>query len=315
MTQLVLSTCNIISSAPCIIRPSGPEQPTNELQNSLLTNFRTAQSISPPTTFSKRIDSSSTNGISKFTPPAYDSISRDCANYYIPTVNWKACRLLEEQDQYEITVKLFILPEANLANGKKYANDAIQLVLKALNVDYVDLLIVSFPSNESCERYAGPTSVDSTSKSYNDEEKLMTWAALEDLHKRSIVKRLGVADFGVERLTSFLKRVRVRPEVNQISARDCHNVDAALLKLAKTEKIELYTHQDCSDILPRDSLFWLLGNDRGDGDILSKINQSLSGELTEVSPKWVVKYTAVTRERGVIENKGYFALASMAEDR
>jgi glutamate--cysteine ligase regulatory subunit len=36
----------------------------------------------------------------------------------------------------------------------------------------------------------------------------------------------------------------------------------------------------------------------------------MKGDLT---PEWVVKYTAVVRDRGVIENKGYFAAAELKE--
>ncbi|CCU82592.1 gamma-cysteine synthetase regulatory subunit [Blumeria hordei DH14] len=306
MSRLVLSTSNIISSAPCIIRQSGPEKANFELCNSLLTNFRTARSLSPPTASAKRKDCSNTNGFPRFPLQVFEPITRDCASYYVPTVDWAACRLLEKQDQYEITVKLFFLPEANLADGH---------VLKALNVDSIDLLIVSFSCNEFQELDAESRLVDSTFKSANDEIELETWAELEEFHKRGVVKCLGVADFSGERLASFLTRVRVRPKVNQINAKDCHFVDATLLKLAKREKLELFTHQDCSDMMPRDSLVWLLRNGRGEGegDILSKINQCLSNELSEVSPKWVVKYTAIIKERGVIENKGYFALASITE--
>jgi glutamate--cysteine ligase regulatory subunit len=30
-----------------------------------------------------------------------------------------------------------------------------------------------------------------------------------------------------------------------------------------------------------------------------------------VEPQWVVKYTAVVKDRGVVENKGYFAVAEL----
>lgn len=33
----------------------------------------------------------------------------------------------------------------------------------------------------------------------------------------------------------------------------------------------------------------------------------------EVQPLWVVKYTAVVRNRGVVENKGYFAVAELTD--
>jgi glutamate--cysteine ligase regulatory subunit len=33
----------------------------------------------------------------------------------------------------------------------------------------------------------------------------------------------------------------------------------------------------------------------------------------DVAPQWVVKYTAVVKDRGVVENKGYFAVAELRE--
>jgi glutamate--cysteine ligase regulatory subunit len=33
----------------------------------------------------------------------------------------------------------------------------------------------------------------------------------------------------------------------------------------------------------------------------------------DVEPQWVIKYTAVVRDRGVVENKGYFAGAELNE--
>lgn len=37
----------------------------------------------------------------------------------------------------------------------------------------------------------------------------------------------------------------------------------------------------------------------------------MEGLRGDIEPQWVVKYTAVVRDRGVIENKGYFAMAEI----
>jgi glutamate--cysteine ligase regulatory subunit len=34
----------------------------------------------------------------------------------------------------------------------------------------------------------------------------------------------------------------------------------------------------------------------------------------DVEPQWVVKYTAVVKDRGVVENKGYFAVAELKDE-
>ena len=33
----------------------------------------------------------------------------------------------------------------------------------------------------------------------------------------------------------------------------------------------------------------------------------------DIKPQWVIKYTAVVHDRGVIEDKGYFAMAEVQE--
>ena len=38
--------------------------------------------------------------------------------------------------------------------------------------------------------------------------------------------------------------------------------------------------------------------------------QKMTGQVV---PQWVIKYTAVVRNRGVVENKGYFACAKYVE--
>lgn len=220
--------------------------------------------------------------------------------------------LAEEPSQYDITVKLFYLPGASVKDRPRHTKDAVDLVLKELGVHSIDLLIVSFPGmsfDGDCEWEADKKN----SAQGNDEEEIGSWPALEELHSQGIVKRLGLAEFGSEKLARFLAAVKVRPQVDQVNVKDCCNVPPPLLKLAKREQIELLTHNDCTDILPSGTLRELLGQGVRGAGVLSESKRGMDGMKGDLTPEWVVKYTAVVRNRGVIENKGYFASAELKE--
>ena len=85
-------------------------------------------------------------------------------------------------------------------------------------------------------------------------------------------------------------------------------VPKSLILYAKQEKIELLTHNDCTNILPEGTVRELLGSGEKGFHLLADTSKALHGDL---EPQWVVKYTAVVRDRGVIENKGYFAMAEI----
>lgn len=303
-----------MAGGPGIIRKPGTDRSNLELVNSLRSNFLAAQQdYSPPL--------SATNGTSR---NSYDEdkpshrpqvsvwTTRDGSDYYIPTIDWSMSGLAEEPSQYDITVKLFYLPGAVVSERPRYTQDAVQLVLKELGVTAIDLLIVSFPGMSfegDCEWKADKKN----SEQGNDEEEIKSWQALEDLYNQGVVKKLGIAEFGSEKLSRFLSRVKVRPEVDQINVKDCCNVPPPLIKLAKVEGIELLTHNDCTDILPSGTLRELLGQGVRGAGVLAESKRGIDGMKGDLTPNWVVKYTAVVRDRGVIENKGYFAAAELKE--
>jgi glutamate--cysteine ligase regulatory subunit len=303
-----------MAGGPGIIRKPGSDKSNLELVNSLRSNFLAAQEdYSPP--------QSATNGSGRNSEdedklPQRPQVSiwttRDGADYYIPTIDWSLSGLAEERSQYDITVKLFYLPGVSVAERAQYTQDAVQLVLKELGVKSIDLLIVSFPGmsfDGDCEWEADKKN----SAQGNDEEEVASWPALEELHIQGIVKRLGIAEFGSEKLSRFLARAKVRPEVDQINVKDCCNVPPPLIKLAKVEGIELLTHNDCTNVLPSGTLRELLGQGARGAGVLSESKRGIDGMKGDLTPKWVVKYTAVVRDRGVIENKGYFAVADLRE--
>ena len=229
-------------------------------------------------------------------------IGRDGTTIYIPAVDFSKSGLSEERSQYDITVKLFFLPSANISERCVHTQEAIDLVLNELHVPSIDLLIVSFPgvsfdADDDDDDEDEGTENDQEQERIHLNEMIKTWKTLEHLHSQSVVAQIGLA--------------QIRPSVDQINVRDCCVVPKSLILYAKQEKIELLTHNDCTNILPKGTIRELLGCGPHGIHLLLDTENNPEGLCGEVEPQWVVKYTAVVRDRGVIENKGYFAMAEI----
>lgn len=305
-----------MSGGPSVIRRPFFEKSNTELTSSLRANFTAHQS-------------SSTNGATPSKPKYTTWTTNTDSALYIPTHT--PSPLSEPRESYDITVKLFYLPNIPADRRCAQTREAIELVLKELGASCIDLLIVSFPGisfdaeDEDSDFEDPPSAPQSTSES-NDggcadaqvppediETMITTWRSLEKLHEEGLVSRLGISEFGVTRLSKFLEQTKIKPSVNQINVRDCCVVPKPLIMYAKQQKIELLTHNDCTNILPRGTLRQILGSEgNGCGVLAGKDNAD--GLKGDVEPQWVVKYTSVVKDRGVVENKGYFAVAELREE-
>lgn len=307
-----------MTTGPSVIRL--PTEKSNvELINSLRANFLAAQhSNIEQNGGTTSEDDQGSNSSSSWT-------ERDGDTLYIPAIDFAQSGLVEERDQYDITVKLFYLPGIPASRRCAHTREAIELVLKELHVDSIDLLIVSFPgvsfdadddSEEEEEdnlSKAGSGSGESGSSEQADDfdSIVKSWHTLETLAEKGQIAQLGIAEFGTDRLARFLPQTRIRPSVDQINVRDCCVVPKSLILYAKQEKIQLLTHNDCTDILPRGTTRELLGPGDKSAGILASSPDAADGLQGDIEPQWVVKYTAVVKDRGVIENKGYFARAEV----
>lgn len=81
--------------------------------------------------------------------------------------------------------------------GYEKTKKAVDLSLKKLGVDYIDLELL----HQSMSDYYG------------------AWRALEELYHKGKIRAIGVANFYPERMTDFYMNVSVKPMVNQI---ECH---------------------------------------------------------------------------------------------
>ncbi|KAI0472974.1 hypothetical protein GGR56DRAFT_591586 [Xylariaceae sp. FL0804] len=319
MTQIVLSTGNIVSGGPSIIRKPGVYRSNLELTNSLRSNFLAAQQDYDAARQNGHGDSPTAhengarlNGNGTGKPEHSVWTAREGSVLYIPRMDGPTTGLQEERAQYEITLKMFFLPTAPLEKRSEYTDAALRLVSKELGTETVDLMVVSFPGMSfegDCEWEADKMNATMG----NDEEEVATWSTMEKLHKQGRVHRLGLADFGTEKLQHFISKVAVPPAVDQINTRNCCNVPPPLTKLAKEQGIELLTHSDCTDILPSGTLRELLGQGLQGAGVLADSENPDRGLKGDLLPEWVIKYTAFVKDRGVIENKGYFAGAELID--
>jgi glutamate--cysteine ligase regulatory subunit len=318
--KLLLSTSNVMSvGGPSLVRRQFFEKSNTELTSSLRANFTAHQSASA--------SASATDGASP--KPTYKSwTTQTDAALSVPTHT--PSPLTEPREAYDITVKLFYLPNIPADRRCAQTREAIELVLKELGSTSIDLLIVSFPGisfdadDEDSDFDDDPPSAPQSSPDVDGgcvdahvppediDTMLTTWRALETLHQEGLVSKLGIAEFGVARLTKFLEHAKIKPSVNQINVRDCCVVPKPLIIYAKQQKIELLTHNDCTNILPQGTLRQILGSGQGGAGVLAgdANPDALKGD---VEPQWVVKYTAVVKDRGVVENKGYFAVAELRD--
>ena len=299
-----------MSAGPSLIRKPGTTRSNHELLNSLRGNFAAAQQDYASGV--PRTNGNSNSAAHAWKTPVEAWTERDGKTLYIPRIEWQTAGLPEESSQYEITVKLFLQPGTSVSDRRQYMQQALGLVSKELGIQTIDLLLVAFPDisfEGTCEWEADKINAQQG----NLEEELATWEVLEELHRSGLAKRLGVAEFGSEKLGAFIKRTTIRPVVDQINLRDCCNVPPPLLKLAADQGVELNVHTDCTDILPRGTLRELLGHGPQGAGVLADSEHPGDGLKGEITPQWVVRYMAFVRDRGVIQNKGYFAGAELGE--
>ncbi|KAI1319140.1 hypothetical protein EDD11_004783 [Mortierella claussenii] len=135
-----------------------------------------------------------------------------------------------------------------------------------------------------------------------DQLYLPVWKRLSELQEQGRIGRLGVAEFSKQQLEilkdAAVKNGVVAPKVNQVNLQDCCVLPKDLIDYAKAEGIELLTHGDATNILPKSTLSSLL-----------QPHLPATSEST-LAPSTVLKYSALLSGRGLITRKGYIVEAS-----
>ncbi|KAF9438751.1 hypothetical protein BGZ76_005057 [Entomortierella beljakovae] len=208
--------------------------------------------------------------------------------------------LESDRSKYDITVKLFFISPAGVSNTLSV--DQLNLALDNLDVALgsteivIDNFILSLPNQSFDENGLDDAELDVFR---NDIHQLYlpVWQRLSDLRKSGRITRLGVAEFSRQQL-EILKTVAESegassPEIDQVNLDDCCVLPKDLINYAKAEGIELLTHGDATNILPKSTLASLL-----QPHLPAASNSTLT-------PNFVLKYSALLTGRGLIERKGY----------
>lgn len=318
MTTLSHCDRNVINGGPSIVRRPALEKSNVELVNGLRSNFAASKEASTPAEngYGTRITNQHLPAENNYIPyTLWTSTGHDCI--HIPSKAFQATGLSEESSEYDITVKLFLLPKSLFSDWRRHLQEAVAAVLQELDVASINLLIVSFPGISFDADTEGRGGCDSNNVEASETElfnaMLDAWKEVELLKAKGVALRVGVAEFGLERLQKFLPRTKHRPTVDQINVRDCCVLPNSMMRFAKQENIELLTHNDCTNLLPQGTLRELLGSNEDGAGVLAGLSPDDKGLRGDIRPEWVVKYTAVVRDRGVIENKGYFASAQLLD--
>lgn len=287
--KCIISTGNIMAAGAEVIRRPTPGGSNTELVNSLREKFKAA-SASPDAPNGNGTTTTATAAAGGLKVGEWTSVDGDGVMHIPVPNNSEPEVLVEDREEYDVTVKLFYLPNVSPSLRSQHTHDAVRLVSSTLGITNIGLLIVSFPS----------ISFDAEDEDVSPPSDVLDWVhtyrSLEKLHASGTISRIGLSEFGTTRLSQLLPHTVIRPGVDQINVRDCCVVPRPLILYAKQNGIELLTHNDCTDILPAETLEGLLG----EFGLVEK------GE--KVKPLWVIKYTAVIRSRGVVENKGYIVM-------
>ncbi|CAG8478833.1 8930_t:CDS:2 [Funneliformis mosseae] len=187
-------------------------------------------------------------------------------------------KLTEDRDDYEVTDTFIIYFNGFMFDGSNEISNKFNKTSNMKNNRDDDL------NNH------GKSDIDNL---------LEAWKELETLHKKNMIYKLGVSEFTKNQLENFIKAVEVPPKIDQINF-DCCAIPKEIIEFAKKNNIELLSHNDSTDILPS-TTFQKIIDDANTNKV--RLNKDLS-------PRWVLKYSVMIPDRGVINNKGYIVMAS-----
>ncbi|KAF9578473.1 hypothetical protein BGW38_005702 [Lunasporangiospora selenospora] len=224
--------------------------------------------------------------------------------------------LEDNRSKYDITVKMFFLSESGSLRplSVEQLDAASQYLRKALGYSdssedlKIDNFVLAIPNQTFDENDLDEAELEAFS---SDVEQLYlpVWKKLSEWRQSGQIARLGVSEFSKKQLET-LKAISiataekgepaVAPELNQVNLSDCCVLPRDLIDYAKSEGIELLTHGDATNILPKSTLTSLL-----QGPLPATANSPLR-------PNFVLKYSVFLRGRGLVTRKGYIVDAISA---
>ena len=114
---------------------------------------------------------------------------------------------------------------------------AFERSLRDLRLDYLDLYLVHWPFPNHHATGVAVDSRDEHAKPYIHEEFMATWAELEKLVDRGLVRHVGTSNMTIPKLELVLRDARIRPAVNEMELHP-HFQQPELFNFVRTNEIE-----------------------------------------------------------------------------
>ncbi|KAL3091321.1 hypothetical protein niasHS_007114 [Heterodera schachtii] len=198
----------------------------------------------------------------------------------------KHCENKYERDDLNITLKLFME-----TFEFRHLKDATGAVLKQLDTDVIEQLIIAFPSPDETATKDGE--VDK----HWLEQVIRIWKEAEtELVDKGIVTTLGVADFQISELRKLWDDVRVKPRIVHVFIEGCCAVPPELQEFARNKNIQLLTHNDPRPF-PLTNVFRVFCSN-------STAESEAKCDAT-FCPIWAARYSVWVRRRSLMAEKGF----------
>ncbi|XP_051172606.1 glutamate--cysteine ligase regulatory subunit [Leptopilina boulardi] len=185
-----------------------------------------------------------------------------------PTINGRGEGDSEnvERKELKITVKIFI----STAKAE-VLKQALEEVFRVLHTDIIESLVIAYKNTEESGDIL--TSLQSL------------WSVIEELKNAGKLCSVGLSDVDTEIFIQFFRAANVKPNIIQINLTSCCVVPPVLQEFSKENDIQLLTHNDPCQILPKESVMEIFGNG--------------------ANLHWVARYQIHLKCRGVLSSKGY----------
>jgi len=115
-----------------------------------------------------------------------------------------------KREDYFIASKLW-----STHHARDKVEEACRNTLKKLNLDYLDIYYVHWPSSFEYGDENLPKDADGRIKQTNI-SLMECWKGMEDLVDKGLVKALAVCNYNSKQLTELIKNCRIKPVANQI---------------------------------------------------------------------------------------------------
>ncbi|XP_061674279.1 aldo-keto reductase family 1 member A1-A [Syngnathoides biaculeatus] len=116
------------------------------------------------------------------------------------------------RDEVFVTSKLW-----NTKHEPSDVEQTCRTTLAHLGLSYVDLYLIHWPMAFQAGNELMPRREDGSVR-YSDRHYTDTWAAMEDLVDRGLVKAVGLSNFNARQVDDIIKMARHKPAVNQVES-------------------------------------------------------------------------------------------------